>query len=82
MKSVTDNFGSLVFDDRAMKAALPKETYEALRETAAGGQSLKPGVADKVAAAMKDWAVSKGAAFFTHWFQPLTGVTAEKHESF
>ena len=82
MKPVTDYFGSLVFDDRAMKAALPKETYEALKETADGGQSLRPGIADEVAAAMKDWAVARGATHFTHWFQPLTGVTAEKHESF
>ena len=82
MKSVTDCFGSLVFDDRAMKAVLSKEIYEALRKTAAEGQSLRPGVADEVAAAMKDWAVSKGATHYTHWFQPLTGITAEKHESF
>ena len=65
-----------------MKEALPKETYDALRETAAGGQSLKPGVADEVASAMKDWAVSKGATFFTHWFQPLTGSRRKNTRAF
>ncbi|MCL2108604.1 MAG: glutamine synthetase III [Oscillospiraceae bacterium] len=76
------NFGNMVFADREMQSRLPKETYEALKKTIARGSHLELDVANVVAAAMKDWAVEKGATHFTHWFQPMTGVTAEKHESF
>ena len=82
MKLVQDYFGSMVFDDRVMKANLPSDVYKSLRRTIERGARLDPGVADAVANAMKDWAVSKGATHYTHWFQPLTGVTAEKHDSF
>ncbi len=80
--SVQDYFGSMVFDDRVMKANLPANIYKSLHRTIERGTRLDPGVADAVASAMKDWAVSKGATHYTHWFQPLTGVTAEKHDSF
>ena len=79
---VSELFGSMVFHDRVMKERLPKETYRALRKTMDLGKSLDPGVANVVANAMKDWAVEKGATHFTHWFQPMTGITAEKHDSF
>ena len=82
MKTLQEYFGCNVFDDRAMKAALSTEVYLSLRKTIDEGTPLDKGVADAVAAAMKDWAVSRGATHFTHWFQPLTGVTAEKHDSF
>ena len=82
MNTVTESFGSLVFDDRAMKARLTGEVYRAMKQTMKKGQPLNPKVADAVAAAMRDWAVEKGATHFTHWFQPLTGVTAEKHDGF
>ncbi|MBQ7599343.1 MAG: glutamine synthetase III [Clostridia bacterium] len=82
MKTVTETFGSMVFDDRVMKATLSAEVYSSLRKTIDEGAALDPGVANAVATAMKEWAVSKGATHFTHWFQPLTGITAEKHESF
>ena len=82
MKLVQEYFGSMVFDDRVMKANLPSDVYKSLRRTIERGARLDPGVADAVASAMKDWAVSKGATHYTHWFQPLTGVTAEKHDSF
>ena len=82
MKLVQEYFGSMVFDDRVMKANLPSAVYKSLRRTIERGARLDPGVADAVASAMKDWAVSKGATHYTHWFQPLTGVTAEKHDSF
>ncbi len=75
-------FGSLVFDDRVMKATLSAEMYQRLRRTVDDGQNLDAAVADAVAAAMKSWAVEHGATHFTHWFQPLTGITAEKHECF
>ncbi len=75
-------FGANVFNDRLMKERLPKETYKALRKTIDQGTSLKPDVAAVVANAMKDWAVERGATHYTHWFQPLTGFTAEKHDSF
>ena len=77
-----DEFGSLVFDDREMKATLSAEMYQKLRRTVEEGQALDAEVADAVAAAMKVWAIERGATHFTHWFQPLTGMTAEKHESF
>jgi glutamine synthetase len=79
---VPDLFGTNVFNDKAMKERLPKETYKALKETVDRGAVLKPEVAAVVANAMKDWAIQKGATHYTHWFQPLTGSTAEKHDSF
>ncbi len=82
MATVKDYFGSLVFDDRIMKATLPAKVYASLKKTIDEGTELDIGVANAVAAAMKDWAVAKGATHFTHWFQPLTGITAEKHDSF
>ena len=82
MEKVTEIFGSLVFDDRVMKARLSTETYHSLKRTIKEGRSLDSKVADEVAAAMKEWAIEKGATHFTHWFQPMTGVTAEKHDSF
>jgi len=75
-------FGSNVFNDAVMKERLPKATYKALKKTIEEGRSLDPAVADVVASAMKDWAVEKGATHFTHWFQPMTGITAEKHDAF
>ena len=75
-------FGENVFNETVMKARLPKETYKQLMRTIEGGEKLDPSVANIVANAMKDWALEKGATHFTHWFQPLTGVTAEKHDSF
>ncbi len=80
--SLEEVFGSNVFNDATMKARLPKNTYKALKKTIDEGLPLDPSVADVVANAMKDWALEKGATHFTHWFQPLTGVTAEKHDSF
>ena len=82
MKLVSDYFGCMVFDDKAMKARLTPDTYKALERTIAHGRSLDLSVANEVAAAMKDWAVEKGATHYSHWFQPLTGITAEKHDSF
>ncbi len=82
MSHITDIFGSLVFDDRIMRERLPKETYKALKKTRENGKSLDIRIANVVASAMKDWAVEKGATHFTHWFQPMTGITAEKHDSF
>ena len=82
MKTVPEYFGSLVFDDRVMKAKLPSDVYNSLKKTIDEGASLKNDVANAVANAMKDWAVEHGATHFTHWFQPLTGITAEKHDSF
>ena len=79
---LTDLFGSNVFNDKAMKQRLPKETYKALKETIEKDMPLRPDVANVVANAMKDWAIEKGATHYTHWFQPLTGITAEKHDSF
>ena len=82
MKRVPEYFGSMVFDDRVMKARLSAEVYDSLRKTIDQGTKLDLSVANAVAAAMKDWAVEKGATHFTHWFQPMTGITAEKHDSF
>ena len=82
MGTVSDYFGCLVFDDRVMKANLSADVYQSLRKTIDEGAKLDAGVANAVAAAMKDWAISKGATHYTHWFQPLTGITAEKHDSF
>ena len=82
MGTVKDYFGSMVFDDRVMKATLSAKVYASLKKTIDEGTELDISVANSVATAMKDWAVSKGATHFTHWFQPLTGITAEKHDSF
>ena len=82
MGTVSDYFGCLVFDDRVMKAVLSADVYASLRKTIDQGAKLDIGVANAVAAAMKDWAVANGATHYTHWFQPLTGITAEKHDSF
>lgn len=82
MSKVTEIFGSKVFNDATMKERLPKATYKALKKTIEGGLELDPAVADVVAAAMRDWAIENGATHFTHWFQPLTNITAEKHDSF
>ena len=80
--AVSDYFGSMVFDDRVMRAKLSADVYESLRKTIDEGSVLDISVANAVAQAMKDWAVDHGATHFTHWFQPLTGITAEKHDSF
>ncbi len=82
MKDVPNLFGSMVFNDAVMQARLPKDIYKALKKTMTEGTHLELDVANVVANAMKDWAVEKGATHYTHWFQPMTGVTAEKHDSF
>lgn len=82
MSTITEAFGSYVFNDTTMKNKLPKETYRAMQSTIKNGKRLDPEVANIVANAMKDWAIEKGATHFTHWFQPMTGITAEKHDSF
>ena len=82
MSKVSDVFGSMVFGDAVMQERLPKETYKALKKTMRDGRSLDLNVANVVANAMKDWAIEKGATHFTHWFQPMTGITAEKHDAF
>ncbi len=80
--SLTELFGSNVFNDATMRERLPKPTYKALKKTINEGTPLLPQIAEVVANAMKDWAIEKGATHFTHWFQPMTGITAEKHDSF
>ncbi|MBQ5398643.1 MAG: glutamine synthetase III [Ruminococcus sp.] len=82
MKNVSEYFGVNVFNDRKMQERLPKATYKALKKTIESGEALDLGVANVVANAMKDWAVEMGCTHYTHWFQPMTGVTAEKHDSF
>ena len=82
MKLVSEYFGCNVFDDKVMKEKLSSDVYKSLKRTIKDGRSLDLSVANAVAAAMKDWAVSLGATHFTHWFQPMTGITAEKHDSF
>lgn len=82
MKDVPKIFASMVFSDNVMKDKLPKDTYRALRRTIQRGKHLNLDIANVVATAMKNWAVEKGATHFTHWFQPMTGITAEKHDSF
>ena len=82
MSTVSDYFGSMVFDDKVMRSMLSAEVYRSMRKTINQGDPLNPEIANAVAQAMKDWAVSRGATHFTHWFQPLNGVTAEKHDSF
>ena len=82
MQTVSDYFGSMVFDDRVMRATLSADVYRSLKRTIDRGAQLDISVANAVANAMKDWAVAHGATHYTHWFQPLTGITAEKHDSF
>ena len=82
MKNVTEMFGSMVFNDSVMQARLPKEIYRQVQLSIKDGQRLGRETADVVANAMKDWAIEKGVTHFTHWFQPMTGITAEKHDSF
>ena len=82
MKNIPELYGSLVFNDRVMRAKLPKDVYKALHKTIQNGSHLELDVANAVAVAMKEWAVENGATHFTHWFQPMTGITAEKHDSF
>jgi glutamine synthetase len=82
MIALTDLYGSNVFNDSVMRQRLPKDTYKSLRKTIEDGSPLEPQVAEVVASVMKDWAISKGATHFTHWFQPMTGITAEKHDAF
>ncbi|WP_316638054.1 glutamine synthetase III, partial [uncultured Ruminococcus sp.] len=82
MENVADYFGCLVFDDKLMKERLDGKIYQKLRKTIDDGEQLSLTVANAVAVAMKDWAIEKGATHYTHWFQPLTGITAEKHDSF
>ena len=77
-----EGFGSLVFSDKVQQERLPKAAYRALRATITRGEPLDSATADAVASALKDWAVEHGATHYTHWFQPLTGITAEKHDSF
>ena len=79
---IADIFGEDVFSDRVMRARLPKNVYKELHRTMDEGSDLNPLVADEIAEAMKQWALEKGATHYTHWFQPLTGNTAEKHDSF
>ena len=81
-KDVSELFGSLVFNEKVMKERLPSDTYKALKKTIDMGMPLSEEVADTVAKAMKDWAIEKGVTHYTHWFQPMTGITAEKHDSF
>lgn len=82
MKSISEVFGKKVFNDAVMKLMLPPESYRALKKHMEEGTELEPAVADSIAAVMKDWAIEHGATHFTHWFQPMTGITAEKHDSF
>ena len=81
-KNIPELYGSLVFNDKVMKNKLPKDVYKALKKTIEQGTHLELDVANAVAVAMKEWAVEHGATHFTHWFQPMTGITAEKHDSF
>lgn len=76
MPGIQEIFGTMVFSDAVMRERLPKEAYEAVLRTMKSGRRLQPDTAETVAAAMRDWAVEKGATHFTHWFQPMTGVTA------
>ena len=81
-EKAADVFGSRVFNDKVQQERLPKPAYRALRATITRGEPLDAATADAVAAALKEWAVEHGATHYTHWFQPLTGITAEKHDSF
>ena len=82
MKNIPEHFGELVFSDAIMKERLPEDIYAAMKRTIVDGRSLNISIANVVADAMKEWAIEKGATHFTHWFQPMTGITAEKHDSF
>ena len=82
MKQIDEYFGCLVFDDKVMKSRLSSDVYKSLKRTISDGKELDISVANSVAQAMKDWAIEQGATHYTHWFQPMTGVTAEKHDSF
>ena len=82
MEKISDIFGSMVFNDAVMRERLPKETYRQVQATMEKGKRLDDDAARIVANAMKDWAIEKGATHFTHWFQPLSGITSEKHDSF
>ena len=82
MSDLTSQFGCMVFGDRMMRERLPVDAYASLRRTIADGRSLNIPLANIIADAMKDWAISLGATHYTHWFQPMTGITAEKHDSF
>ena len=82
LDSIPEIFASCVFNEDVMRARLPKDVYTSLMNTIANGKEIDAGIADVVAGAMKDWAIEHGATHFTHWFQPLTGVTAEKHDAF
>lgn len=81
-RTVDEIFGQNVFNDKVMRERLPKKVYAELKKTIEGRKDLDPTIADVVANVMKEWAVEKGATHYTHWFQPLTGSTAEKHDSF
>ena len=81
-KDIPALYGSLVFNDKVMRNKLPKDMYKALKKTIQNGTHLELDVANSVAVAMKEWAVENGATHYTHWFQPMTGYTAEKHDSF
>ena len=81
-KKIPELYGSLVFNDKVMRDKLPKDIYKALRKTIENNTHLELDVANSVAVAMKEWAVENGATHYTHWFQPMTGFTAEKHDSF
>src|SRR3954464_11854551 len=81
-RKATDEFGTLTFNEETQRARLPKDVFRALRRAVAHGEGIDPSVADIVASALKDWAVEHGATHYTHWFQPMTGITAEKHDSF
>jgi len=81
-RKASEEFGSLTFNEEVQRARLPRDVYRALRRAVAHGESIDPAIADIIASALKDWAVEHGATHYTHWFQPLTGITAEKHDSF
>ena len=81
-QNIPEIYGSLVFNDRIMRSKLPKDMYKALKKTIENGTHLELDVANSVAVAMKEWAIENGATHYTHWFQPMTNVTAEKHDSF
>ena len=82
MSDFLKTFSCDVFTDEEMRSRLPKDVYRKLKETIESGSELDPSIADTVADAMKEWALERGATHYTHWFQPLTGVTAEKHDAF
>ena len=81
-RKITDEFGSLTFNEEVQRARLPKDVFRALRRSIAHGEAIDPSIGDIVASALKDWAVEHGATHYTHWFQPMTGITAEKHDAF